>query len=180
MNKAEINDLQSYFDGRRKLYNALIALKSYQKDGSFFFNYTDGWQKNRNINLPIEPNDIIPILEKYIDNIDMQIMEISESNLEPTPLTVYIDNHEELLKHIRGYEGRYPETYMSLAKIIKLLEKMFTARKSITEDDENQIDIQDDYHIEVCSDWQDKIYVFSFINEGNVYITFHFEEIHKL
>ena len=78
MTKAEINDLQSYFDGRRKLYNALIAIKSYQKDGSFFFNYTDGWGKNRNINLPIEPDDIIPALEKYIEGIDKQIIEISQ------------------------------------------------------------------------------------------------------
>lgn len=176
MTKAEINDLQSYFDGRRKLNNALIAIKSYPKDSSFFFNYTDGWNKNKNINLPLEAEDIIPILENYIDNIDRQIMEISnQRQLELAPLTAFIDNHEELSKHIADYESRYPDTYMSLHKIKKRLEEMYVARKA-----DGDYPPHMDYHIEVCSDWQDKIYIFSFIEEGNVYITFHFEEIHKL
>lgn len=178
MTKAEINDLQSYFDGRRKLYNVLNAIKCYPKDSSFFFNYTDGFQNKRNINIPLEPEDIISILEKYIDNIDKQIMEISKPDLEPLPLTVFIDNHEELLKHIRDYESRYPDTYMSLDKIMKRLEEMYEDRK--TSVDEIPISIEEDYHIEVCSDWQDKIYVFSLVEEGSVYTFFHFEEIYKL
>lgn len=179
MTKAEINELQSYFDGRRKLYNALNAIKCYSKDSSsFFFNYTDGFQNKRNINIPLEADDIISVIEKYIDNIDKQIMEISKPEIEPLPLTVYIDNHEELLKHIRDYESRYPDTYMSLSQIMKRLEEMYEARK--TSNDEIPISIAEDYHIEVCSDWQDKIYVFSFIEEGSVYISFHFETIYKL
>lgn len=176
MTKAEINDLQSYFDGRRKLYNVLNAIKCYPKDSSFFFNYTDGFQNKRNINIPLEPEDIISILEKYIDNIDKQIMEISnQKQIEPVPLSAFIDNHEELSKHIADYEMRYPDTHMSLPKIKKRLEEMYVARKA-----DGDYPPHMDYHIEVCSDWQDKIYVFSFVNEGNVYITFHFEEIHKL
>lgn len=178
MTKADINDLQSFFDGRRKLYNALNAIKCYSKDSSFFFNYTDGFQNKRNINLPLESEDIIAVLEKYIDNIDMEIMKLSnQAKLEPIPPTPFIDNQEGLLKYIEDYKRRYPNTYMSLDNIKKRLGEMYMARLA---DKDNPTLFGQDYHIEVCSDWKDKIYIFSFIGEGNVYTSFRFETVYKL
>lgn len=71
-----IVDLQSYFDGRGKLNNAITAIKCYSRDSkesSVFFGYVDGFKNKRTINIPIDPKDLLPILEKYVNNIDIQI-----------------------------------------------------------------------------------------------------------
>lgn len=67
MDKALIAELQDHFDGRGKLKKVANAIKCYTKDTSIFFSYVDGWGKKQYINIPIEPSEILPILEKYIN-----------------------------------------------------------------------------------------------------------------
>ncbi|MCM1075982.1 MAG: hypothetical protein NC411_01315 [Bacteroides sp.] len=78
MNKAQIAELQDHFDGRARLKKAANALKSYTKEASIFFSYIDGWGKKQYINIPIEPTDVLPILEKYIENIENEIINITQ------------------------------------------------------------------------------------------------------
>lgn len=77
MDKALIAELQDHFDGRGKLKKVANAIRCYTKDASIFFSYVDGWGKKQYINIPIEPSEILPILEKYINNIDADIVRIS-------------------------------------------------------------------------------------------------------
>lgn len=84
MDKEMIVDLQSYFDGRGKLNNAITAIKCYSRDSkesSVFFGYVDGFKNKRTINIPIDPKDLLPILEKYVNNIDIQIMEVTNPKI---------------------------------------------------------------------------------------------------
>ena len=83
-------------------------------------------------------------------------------------------NGEKLDTSIADYKSRYPDTYTSLAKIRETLRKSFIGRL------EDGQDTTADYHIEVCSDWEDKIYVFEFLNKTDEYLQFEYKEIFKL
>lgn len=172
MDKVLIDELQDHFDARGKLRNAVVAIKSYTKDTSVFFSYKDGWNNKKYINLQIDPEDILPILERYIDNIDKDIERIS------TPKAVVtIDNFPELDKYLYDYKSRFPQTFTSLEKITETLRDSYNRRKN---DNERPGSEEEEYHIPVCSDWEDKLYVFSLLGECNGSIFFQFEEIVKL
>lgn len=172
LTKAQISELQGHFDGRSKLQSLVTAMKCYTKDASFFFAYKDGWGNKKYINIPIEPEDIMPIIEKQIESIDNDIIELTTS---PEDIEVIIMNGEQLESSIADYKSRYPDTYTSLAKIRETLRQSFMCRL-----EDGQVNEASDYHIEVCSDWQDKIYVIEFLNQTDEYLQFEFKGIFKL
>lgn len=155
MDLAKINELQDHFDGRGRLKQVANAIKCYTKDASFFFSYTDGWGKKKYLNIPIEPSDVLPILEKYITNIDKDILRLTSM-----PIRVIIDNSAVLDPYVEDYKSRYPSTYVSFDEIVTRLAKIYASRMA---DNGNGVSNPQSYHIEVCSDWEDKIYVFSFL-----------------
>ena len=171
LTKAQIYELQGHFDERSKLHNIVMAIKCNAKESSFFFAYKDNFDNKKYLNIPIRPEYIIAIVEKQIDNIESEIIELTTT---PEDIEVVIMNGERLETSIADYKSRYPDTYTGLAKIRKTLRRSFMSRF---------IDGQDtsaDYHIEVCSDWQDKIYVFEFLNKTDEYLQFKYKEIFKL
>lgn len=170
MDKALINELQTCFDGRGRLKAASVAIQSYTNNTSVFFSYIDGWNNKKSINIPIDPEDLLPILDRYMDNIDKEIQRIA------TPeVFVSIDNFSELEKYVKDYKSRFPETYTSLDEIHKTLKESYVGRKN-----EHPGLEKEDYHIEVCFDWKDKIYIFSYLGVVDNSIMFHFNEIMKL
>lgn len=168
MDKALIAELQDHFEGRGKLKKVANAIKYYSKDSSIFFSYVDGWGKKQYVNIPIEPSEILPILEKYIDNIDADIVRIAS----PTQQAV-IDNLADMEGYISDYKQRYPQTHTSIETITTTLAKAYQERKQSGS-------VDDGYHIPVCSDWQDKLFTFSLIGECNDMVYFQFEGIYKL
>lgn len=168
MDKALISELQDHFDGRGKLKKVANAIKYYSKDASIFFSYVDGWGKKQYVNIPIEPSEILPILEKHIDNIDADILRISS----PLPQAV-IDNYNEIENYIADYKQRYPETYTSIETITTTLAQQYQERKQSG-------NVDDEYHIPVCSDWLDKLFIFSLIGECNSTVYFQYQGIFKL
>ena len=76
---------------------------------------------------------------------------------------------------IEDYKIRYPSTFTSEEKIYQILEEAVIERRK-----ENPHLVSEDYHIEVCSDWDNKIYVFSVISETFNQVTFQFKEICKV
>lgn len=168
MDKALITELQDHFDGRGKLKKVANAIKCYTKDASIFFSYVDGWGKKQYVNIPIEPSEILPILEKYINNIDADIVRIAS----PTKQAV-IDNLADIESYISDYKQRYPETYTSIEAITTALAQAYQERKQ-------NGSVDDGYHVPVCSDWQDKLFTFLLIGECNDTVYFQFEGIYKL
>lgn len=172
MNPTVINDLQDHFDGRSRLRKASTAIKCYTQKASLFFSYIDGWGKKQYVNIPIEPSDLLPILDNYITKIDEDIMkQISKSDL----LKVTIDNLSALTSYIEGYKNSFPSTFTSLDDIVSRLERSYKDRL-----DDDRYSGEEDYHIEVCSDWQDKIYVFSCEGRDDESLYFKFKGIVKL
>lgn len=108
MNKETIVELQSYFDGRSRLSNAIQKIKLYSnsKDASIFFGYVDGFKNKRTINIPIEPDDLLPILEKYVRNIESEIMGIAVESTEAPPER--IENPQPLLGYRLSEESIPP------------------------------------------------------------------------
>lgn len=190
MNKALISDLQSYFDGRARLNNAALAIKCYTKNPSLFYGYVDGWNNKKTVNIPIEPTDLLPILERYIENIDKEIINVSQEAEEttkaivttpnevmpPTQYHVNIENCEYLIDYINGYANTHPNTYNSFGEIVRQLSVAYHSRLTDTENPGYE---NDDYHIQVCSDWENKIYVFSFIKVVGSILCLSFDEITK-
>lgn len=166
---ALIAELQDCFNGRARLQEAAMAIKIYTKDASLFYSCVDGWGKKKYINIPIEPSDLLPLLNKYIGRIDKEIMRISGK------VEVIIQNFADLKPCIDDYKSRYPSTYTSEDKIYQTLENAVVRRRQ-----DNPHMVCEDYHIEVCSDWEDKVYVFSVINETMNQVTFSFNEICKV
>ncbi len=175
MTTALITELQDCFTERAKLQNAAMSIQSFANDASIFYSYTDGWGKKKYINIPIEPTSILPILGKYIKNINKEIIRISNH------VEVIIQNIAELSHYIEDYKKRYPETYTSEQEIYTQLENSVKSRLFAKEPG-NCPDVCTDYHISVCSDWEDKVYVFSVIGNNLKHneITFIFKEIFKL
>lgn len=174
LTKAQIYEVQGLFDKRSKLRNVAMTIKCNAKDSSFFFAYKDNHEAKKYLNLPIGTEAILSIIYAQIDDIEKDIIKRT-TTLED--FEIIIMNEAELESSIGDYKSRYPETYTSLSAIRKRLMESFLGRK---EDRDKQVDIADDYHIEVCSDWQDKIYVFGFINSTNEHLQFEYKGIYKL
>lgn len=173
MDLAKINELQDHFDGRGRLRQVVDAIKCYTKNASVFYTYVDGWNNKKYINIPIEPSDLLPILQKYIDSIDKDIIAMTAM-----PVRVLIDNSSDLDKYVEDYERRYPSTFTSWNKLSKCLTETYIARIA---DHGNGVSDPQSYHVEVCSDWQDKLYIFSFLGVDNTGTAhFHFDDICKL
>ncbi|MCM1318777.1 MAG: hypothetical protein NC217_00110 [Muribaculaceae bacterium] len=172
MKKDTIQELQDYFDGRGRLNKVKLAMKCYTKDASIFYAYVDGWGKKQYLNIPIEVDDILPIIDKYIGNIDIQIGEVIGGPSEP--VKVEIDNLDDLLYKIDGYRESYPTTYTSLSDILTMLADSVRYRLP------DGLDALSDYHIPVCSDWEDKLYIFIVRKQERGVFTMHFSEITKI
>lgn len=173
MDVAKINELQDHFDGRGRLKQVVDAIKCYTNTSSIFLSYTDGWGKKKYLNIPIEPFDLLPILQKYIDNIDKDIVKLTS-----TPVRVLIVNSAVLDPLIKDYQSRYPSTFTSYDTIVYRLAEIYAARMA---DNGNGVSNPMSYHIEVCSDWQDKIYMFSFLGMDKTGTAkFQFDDIYKL
>lgn len=177
LSKAQIHELQGIFDERSKLHNVAMTIKCNTKDSSFFFAYKDGNGNKKYLNLPIKPQDILTIIDKQIDNIEKDIIEKTTMSED---IEIIIMNEAKLESSIADYKSRYPTTYTRLATIRERLKASFISRLEDKDEQNGQMDITDDYHIEVCSDWQDKIYVFEFLNKTNEYIQFEYKHIYKL
>lgn len=172
MDRALITELQDHFDGRGKLKKVANAIKCYSKDASIFFSYVDGWGKKQYVNIPIEPSDIIPIIDKYVENIDADILRISQSK---ESFQVEFVNLPELTKYVEDYQNRFPSTFTSIEQIKARLEQSYKERLN-----NPQYDTKDAYHIDVCSDWKDKLYVFSLAGRNCDIIYFQLDDIYKL
>lgn len=157
-----------------------MAIKCYANanDASIFFSYTDGWNNKKYVNIPIEPEDLLPLLEKQIESIDREILNISrEQSPKSMNFNIVITNEAELLRYIEDYKTRYPSTFTSLETLKERLNETFRMRLN---DGGKEVELYEDYHIEVCSDWRDKIYVLEFQDENNGEVQFLFKEIFKL
>lgn len=174
MKKDTIQVLQDYFDGRSRLNKAKMAMKCYTKDASIFYAYVDGWGKKQYINIPIEVDDILPIIDKYIANIDIEIDNVVGGG-PAVPVRVEIDNLDDLLYKIDGYREQFP-TYTSLSEILTTLAGSIRYR---LEDCPSDV-LSADYHIPVCSDWEDKLYVFKMKQQQEDVYHIHFSEITKI
>ena len=173
MDVAKINELQDHFDGRGRLKQVVDAIKCYTNTSSIFLSYTDGWGKKKYLNIPIEPFALLPILQKYIDNIDKDIVKLTS-----TPVRVLIVNSTVLDPLIKDYQSRYPSTFTSYDTIVSRLAEIYAARMA---DNGNGVSNPMSYHIEVCSDWQDKVYMFSFLGMDKTGTAkFQFDDIYKL
>lgn len=173
MDLAKISELQDHFDGRGRLMQVVNALQCYNKDMSIFLSYTDGWGKKKYLNVPIEPSDLLPILKKYISAIDKDIMALTAS-----PVRVLIENSKVLDSYIKDYQSRFPSTYTSYEIIVSRLAEMYASRMA---DHGNGVSTPLSYHVEVCSDWQDKIYMFSFLGIDKMGTAkFQLDDIYKL
>lgn len=180
MDRSQIIELQDCFDGRSRVNKAAMAIKCYAnaRDASVFFSYTDSWNKKQYVNLPIEPEELLPLLEKQIENIDRAILNIAgEQPSKSVNFNIVIINEIELLGYIEDYKKRHPSTFTSLETLKKKLNQTFLLRLN---DGGKEVELYEDYHIEVCSDWQDKIYVLEFQGENNGEVKFLFKEIFKL
>ncbi len=170
MDVAKINELQDHFDGRGRLKQVADAIKCFTKNASIFYSYIDGWGKKRYLNIPIEPSDLLPILQKNIDAIDRDIIAL-------TSLRAAVFNYADLEYLVLDYKRRYPETATSYETIIFRLTEAYKARLGNEED----LKRPQSYHVEVCSDWQDKIYMFTFREvDSNGVLIFTFDDIYKL
>lgn len=172
MNKELISELQSFFDGRSKLNYAAMAIKCYTQKSTLFYACVDGFGNKRTINIPIEPTDLLPIIERYLDNIDKEIINISSISAMPVDYNVIIEEYNKLKEYICDYERRYPETFTSYYAITKEISEQYKARMLDMEDPGSE---QADYLIPVCSDWEDKVYLFNFdkIDDATIHVTFN-------
>lgn len=170
MDVAKINELQDHFDGRGRLKQVADAIKCFTKNASVFYSYIDGWGNKKYLNIPIEPSDLLPLIQKYIDSIDKDIIAL-------TSLRAAVFNYADLEYLVLDYKNRYPETATSYETIISRLTEAYKARLGNEED----LKRPQSYHVEVCSDWQDKIYMFTFREvDDNGVLIFTFDDIYKL
>lgn len=154
--KQLIAALQDHFTERGRLANAMTAIKCYTKEASFFYSYKDGWGNKRCINLPFMPEDVLPILQKYIDNIGKDIIYSS--------IGAEIDSEEDLIKCIDEYKRNHPKTFTDIETVKQGLRRLYAERVFINEnvEDENGDNIFRDkpYRIKVCEDLNGKFYEF--------------------
>lgn len=172
---AQISELQDHYDGRGRLCKIANAIKCYTNTVSFYVSYTDGWGNKKNLNMPIEPEVILDILRKDVRVIDEDIARIM-ATFAIKEYKVKIVNVEDVQPSIEDYKSRHPETYTSLEKLYEELQKVLNARIA----DPSDVAVDADYHIEVCSDWKDKIYVFEYLSCAAGVVNLRFREIFKL
>ena len=173
MDYDKIDELQDHFDGRGRLMQVVNAISRYSNTASIFLSYTDGWQKKKYLNIPIELDELLPILLKHITNIDNDIIRLTSM-----PVRVLIVNSAALEPLIKDYQSRYPSTFTSYDTIVYRLAEIYATRMA---DNGNDVSNPMSYHIEVCSDWQDKIYMFSFLEMDKTGTAkFQFDDIYKL
>lgn len=174
MDVAKINELQDHFDGRGRLKQVANAIKCFTKNASVFYSYIDGWGNKKCVNIPIEPSDLLPLIQRYIDSIDKDIIALTS----PQPIKVLVNNYANLEYCILDYQNRYPKTATSYETITSRLSEIYNAR--LADGDMEELYRSQSYHIEVCSDWQDKIYMFSLLGVENDTAVFQFDDIYKL
>ncbi len=178
MDEALIIELQGHFDGRSRLKKVADAIKCYTKDASIYYSYVDGWGNKRNINIPIEPEEILPILENYIKNIEKDIIKIAAPPPPPIPSVnnaLIIDNASEINSKVEEYKISFPDTYTSCNEIRRILHESMEYRAT------NGLELTDSsFQIPVASDWEDKLYLFSFIGIDDGVALFHFDGIAKI
>lgn len=175
MDEALITELQDHFDGRSRLNKVVDAIKIYTKDASIFYSYVDGWGKKHYLNIPIEPDEILPILETYIKNIDKDIIKIAAPpQLPSVNNAIIVDNAPVINSKVNEYKTSFPTTYTNCNKIRQILSETLQYRQS------EGLDLSDSYQIPVCSDWEDKLYLFSFIGVEDGVAFFHFDDIVKI
>jgi len=172
MNEELITELQDHFDGRGRLKKVVNAIKCYTKDASMFYSYVDGFGKKQYLNIPIEPDEILPILEKYIKNIDKDIIEIATSATSVN--AIIIDNASDINSKVEWYRKSFPDTFTGYDDIRNILLETLHYRQS------NGDDLELSFQIPVCSDWEDKLYLFSFIGTKDCVAYFHFNDIVKV
>ena len=168
-----IAELQDHFTERGRLTNAKMAIKCYTQDASFFFSYKDGWGNKKYINLPFTPEDVLPILQKYINNIEKDIIYSS--------IEIEIDSEDELTQSIDEHKKSYPKTYTSLDSVKDNLKKIYAHRVIINEykddDEEFSIGSKAPYNIPVSSDSKDKCYQFWHIGRCKNTLLFGFNGV---
>ena len=179
MDEALITELQGHFDGRSRLNRVANAIKQYKdtKDASVFFSFVDGWGKKQYLNIHIEPEELLPMLENNIKNIDKNIIEIASPPPPPIPSVnnaFIIDNSTEINSKVVEYKASFPDTYTSCNEIRRILYETLEYRRN------NNLDLDDSFQIPVASDWEDKLYLFSFMGMENGIVFFHFDGITKI
>lgn len=110
--------------------------------------------------------------EKYYKRIalvDAETLETIRTIYEDN--CVKIDNMEEFTEYLNDYSNRYPGTYTTLTDIKRALLKGYQSRK--------KEDSDLDYHIAVCSNWENKVYVFTYHGSSYGKVYFKFEEVVK-
>lgn len=141
--KQLISELQGHFTERGRLEDAKNAIKVYTKESSFYFSYKDGWGNKKYINLPFTPDDVLPILQKYIDNIERDIIYSS--------VQVEIDSEDNLMNCLIGNNECDPDRFVSVEFIKDELRKAYAHRTIIdgsTEDNVGDDNFRDKpYHI---------------------------------
>ena len=110
--------------------------------------------------------------EKYYKRIalvDAETLETVRTIYEDN--CVEIDNMADLTEYLNDYSIRYPGTYTTLTDIKRTLFKGYQSRK--------KEDLDLDFHIAVCSDWENTVYLFTYHGASFGKIYFKFEEIVK-
>lgn len=92
--------------------------------------------------------------------------------------TLYTE--KDLLQNIDGYRKMCKDTFTSYGKIINVISKVFYNYYK-----ENGFDCpEDEIHVSVCSDWQDKVYVFEPVRvvmiDNIVYFKVMYKGIYKV
>lgn len=170
-----IPELQKLFDQRRRIDDALMAMKCYPEKSSVFFSYTDGWKNKKYANLPIPLDELKSILGKQIDTLNKEIERVIAESQDDTKFVV-ISNENELIAQVNDYRTRYPHTYTDLDTIRERIAEIF---KKTDHEDSDHDGLGNNYQIEVCSDWQDKVFCFKDIDATDDVITVEFTGIVK-
>lgn len=148
MDKSKIVEIQGHFENRGKFNKAIDAIKCYTKGSSVFYSYVDGWGNKKTVNIPIEPTDLLPLLELYVEKIDNDIIGICNEK----PVKVEIRNKEQLQKVINDLQHRYPNSYTTEQEVMQhILDAYYYFE---------QRGGTDIYQVLLCRDWEDKAYEF--------------------
>lgn len=167
--KTLISELQNHFTERGRLVDAKNAIKSYSNDSSFFFSYKDGWGNKKYINLPFTSDDVLPILQRYIDNIERDIIYSS--------VDVEIDSENHLMNILCENNGNIPDRFVACDYIKSELKKAYAYRVIVSgtaEDNLGDENYQDKpYHIKRF-DHSDNVYEFWLIGRYKNTLKFGF------
>ncbi len=170
-----ISELQDHFTERGRLVNAKTAIKCYTQDASFFFSYKDGWGNKKYINLPFTPEDVMPILQKYIDGIEKDIIYSS--------IEVEVDSEDDLAESVKECQYWNPKTFLNIESIKSELKKIYAHRMIVENKAEDNIGDdnyrQEPYHIPISSDSVNGFYEFWLVGRCKNTLMFGFNGIEK-